>query len=75
MEMGFLLALAALLSCPASLVLSASNKTNCDQPMSNNDTCSQVACSPSVGRQRHMMNANSTVQEAVATRCPALRPS
>ena len=29
----------------------------------------------SVGRQRRTMNAHSTVQEVVATRWPALRPS
>ena len=43
--MGFLLALAALLSCTVSFVHSASNKTNCD-PGSNNVTCNQGACSP-----------------------------
>ena len=45
MEVGFLLALAALLSCTVSFVHSASNKTNCD-PGSNNVTCTQGACSP-----------------------------
>ena len=45
MEVGFLLALAALLTCTVSFVHSASNKTNCD-PGSNNVTCNQGACSP-----------------------------
>ena len=45
MEVGFLLALAALLSCTVSFVHSASNKTNCD-PGSNNVTCTQGACTP-----------------------------
>ena len=43
--MEFLLVL-SLLSCTASFVHSASNKTNCDQLISNNVTCKQVACSP-----------------------------
>ena len=45
MEVGFLLAVAALLSCTVSFVHSASNKTNCD-PGSNNVTCTQGACTP-----------------------------
>ena len=42
--MGFLLVL-SLLSCTASFVHTASNKTNCDLGL-NNVTCTQGACSP-----------------------------